>query len=234
MLEVQNLQVRYGRAEALHGVSFCVEKGGICAILGANGAGKSTILRTLAGIVPPCAGSIRFDGAEIAGSPPPHIVRRGITLCPEGRRIFPQCTVLENLQMGAYTVRSSSLIQQNLDTVFAYFPRLRERIRQTGATLSGGEQQMLGVARALMSSPRLLLLDVPSLGLVPLAVEQIFAIIRQINQADVTILLVEQNAFEALQISSAAHILEAGKIILSGPSKDLLQDPRVVEAYLGI
>lgn len=234
MLKVRNLHVRYGRAEALHGVSFSLEKGEICAILGANGAGKSSILRALAGLVPPCAGSICFEGTEVAGAPAPHIVRQGITLCPEGRRIFPQCTVLENLQMGAHTVRSPSQIRENLDRVLAYFPRLRERIRQMGATLSGGEQQMLGVARALMSNPRLLLLDEPSLGLAPLAVEQIFTIIRQINQAGVSILLVEQNAFEALQISSKAHILEAGKVILSGPSDELLQDPRVVEAYLGI
>jgi len=234
MLEVRDVRVRYGAGEALRGVSFRVEAGEIVAVLGANGAGKSTILRAVSALVPVAAGRIAFQGRDLTLVPAEKIVRLGVTHCPEGRRIFPECSARENLEMGGYTLRSRAALRDNLERVFHYFPRLRERSRQAAATLSGGEQQMLGVGRALMSSPRLLLLDEPSLGLAPVLVNQIFEIIRRINRDGVTILLVEQNAFEALQISQRGYILEAGSVILSGASAELLKDPRVAEAYLGL
>jgi len=234
MLEIVDVRVRYGEGEALHGVSFRVAAGEIVAVLGANGAGKSTILRAISGLVPIAGGRILFEGGDLSAVRPEAIVRKGITHCPEGRRIFPDCTVMENLEMGGYTLATRAQVRENAERAFEYFPRLRERRRQAAATLSGGEQQMLGLARALMSKPRLLLLDEPSLGLAPLLVAQLFAIIRRIHEDGVTILLVEQNAREALQVSRRAHILESGSIILSGPSEALIKDPRVVEAYLGL
>ena len=241
MLKLHDVQVHYGAVHALKGVSFHVEEGEIVSILGANGAGKSTILRAVSGLAPVSGGRIAFEETVFAtadGSGPnaaPHeIVALGITQCPEGRRIFPDCTVLENLEMGGYTLGSRAEVRRNVERVLGYFPHLADRRRQMGATLSGGEQQMLGVARALMSNPRLLLLDEPSLGLAPLIVGQIFDIIRRINEDGVTILLVEQNAYEALKYSHRAYVLETGRIILSGPSEDLLRDRRVAQAYLGL
>jgi branched-chain amino acid transport system ATP-binding protein len=235
MLELRDVQVHYEAVQALKGISLRVDAGEIVSILGANGAGKSTVLRAISGLEPLSGGSILFDGAPLAGTVRPHeIVRRGITHCPEGRHIFPECTVLENLELGGYTLGSRNQVRENIEKAFHYFPRLKERQRQLGATLSGGEQQMLGVARALMPNPRLLLLDEPSLGLAPLVVSQIFEIVRQINRDGVTILLVEQNAAEALEYSHRGYVLETGSIILSGASADLLTDPRVVEAYLGV
>ncbi|MBN1865921.1 ABC transporter ATP-binding protein [Candidatus Sumerlaeota bacterium] len=234
MLELENVIVHYGPVRALKGVSFRVETGEIVGILGANGAGKSTVLRAISGLVPLAEGRIVFGDEDLGGVAPHRIVERGVTHCPEGRRVFPECTVLENLEMGGYTLGSRAAVRENIERVFEYFPRLKERRRQLGATLSGGEQQMLGVARALMSRPRLLLLDEPSLGLAPRIVEQIFEIVQRINRDGVTILLVEQNAYEALQVSHRSYVLETGSIILSGESRDLLEDPRVVEAYLGV
>lgn len=233
-LRLTKVQVHYGEGLALKGVSFHVDPGEIVSILGANGAGKSTILRAISGLVPPTTGQILFENENITTAPPHAIVRKGITHCPEGRRIFSECTVIENLEMGGYTLSSPAELRRNIERVLDYFPRLRERTAQLGATLSGGEQQMLGVARALMSNPRLLLLDEPSLGLAPIIVAQLFEIIQRINRDGVTILLVEQNAYEALQLSHRAYVLEAGNIILSGPATDLMKDPRVVSAYLGI
>jgi len=234
MLELTDVKVRYGAVQALKGISFRVEAGEIACILGANGAGKSTILRAISGLAPLAAGQILFEGNDLARVPPHRIVAMGITHCPEGRRVFPDCTVAENLEMGGYTLPSRGRLRENLERAFEYFPRLKERRDQLGATLSGGEQQMLGVARALMSNPRLLLLDEPSLGLAPRIVAQIFEIIRRINADGVTILLVEQNAYEALQRSHRAYVIETGSILLSGEADALLKDPRVVEAYLGV
>lgn len=234
LLETRGLSVRYGAVQALLAADIQVRPGEIVSILGANGAGKSTTLQALSGLVPASEGSIHFDGEDITALAPHHIVRRGMVQCPEGRRIFPQCSVQENLEMGAYVLGDRRQIQANLEKALDYFPRLAERRTQMGSTLSGGEQQMLGVARAMMSNPRLLLLDEPSLGLAPLIVEKIFEIIRQINADGVTILLVEQNAREALQVSHRGYVLETGRIRFSGAGADLLQDPRVVDAYLGV
>lgn len=246
MLELKDVQVHYGAVNALKGISLKVNRGEIVAILGANGAGKSTTLQAISGLTPLSSGSIVYDGEELASAElskhnktvaTHKIVERGLVHCPEGRHIFPDCTVMENLEMGAYTLRSKSQVAENIEKAFHYFPRLKERAKQPGITLSGGEQQMLGVARALMSNPRLLMLDEPSLGLAPLIVAQIFEIIKQINRDGVTILLVEQNAHEAIQVSYRAYVLETGKIILSSSEtdkEDLLKDERVVEAYLGM
>ncbi|MFP4379568.1 MAG: ABC transporter ATP-binding protein [Candidatus Sumerlaeia bacterium] len=235
MLELNNIHVRYGAVRALKGISFEVQKGEIVCILGANGAGKSTILRTISGLVGPESGEILLEKENLVGVAPHKIVEKGVVHCPEGRHIFPECSVLENLEMGAYTLKSRDDLQDNLDKAFEYFPRLAERRKQSGSTLSGGEQQMLGVARALMSNPRLLLLDEPSLGLAPLIVEQIFEIIQRINQEDgMTILLVEQNAREALIVAHRGYVLETGNMILSGKSAELMEDSRIIEAYLGV
>ncbi|MFP4579587.1 MAG: ABC transporter ATP-binding protein [Candidatus Sumerlaeia bacterium] len=235
MLELNNIHVRYGAVRALKGISFEVQKGEIVCILGANGAGKSTILRTISGLVGPESGEILLEKENLVGVAPHKIVEKGVVHCPEGRHIFPECSVLENLEMGAYTLKSRDDLQDNLDKAFEYFPRLAERRKQLGSTLSGGEQQMLGVARALMSNPRLLLLDEPSLGLAPLIVEQIFEIIQRINQEDgMTILLVEQNAREALIVAHRGYVLETGNMILSGKSAELMEDSRIIEAYLGV
>ena len=234
MLELENVQVNYEAVRALKGISLRVEAGEIVCVLGANGAGKSTMLRAISGLVETSGGDIRLEGRPLRGMPPHWIVKRGVVQCPEGRRIFPECTVLENLEMGGYVLPSRNAVRGNIEKVFELFPRLAERRGQLGSTLSGGEQQMLGVARALMSNPRLLLLDEPSLGLAPLIVAQIFEIIRRINREGITILLVEQNAHEALRVSHRGYVLETGTILFSGVAADLLKDSRVIEAYLGV
>jgi branched-chain amino acid transport system ATP-binding protein len=234
MLELENVQVNYEAVRALKGISLRVEAGEIVCVLGANGAGKSTMLRAISGLVETSGGDIRLEGRPLRGMPPHWIVKRGVVQCPEGRRIFPECTVLENLEMGGYVLPSRNAVRGNIEKVFELFPRLAERRGQPGSTLSGGEQQMLGVARALMSNPRLLLLDEPSLGLAPLIVAQIFEIIRRINREGITILLVEQNAHEALRVSHRGYVLETGTILFSGVAADLLKDSRVIEAYLGV
>ncbi len=231
MFEIKGLSVNYGGIEAVRDISFSVEEGSIVTLIGANGAGKSTTLRTIAGLVKPMTGKITFLGEDITGKDPSYIVGKGITLVPEGRRIFPDLTVLENLKIGAY-LRSDDL-SDDLEWVFSLFPRLKERSWQYGGTLSGGEQQMLAVARALMSKPKLMMMDEPSLGLAPLIVKDIFSIIREINKNGVTILLIEQNANMALQIADMAYVMETGMIMMSGKGSDLLDDERVKKAYLG-
>ncbi len=231
MFEIRNLSVNYGGIEAVRDISFSVEEGSIVTLIGANGAGKSTTLRTIAGLVRPASGTISFMGEDITGKDPSYIVGKGITLVPEGRRIFPDLTVLENLKIGAY-LRSDSL-DDDLEWVYSLFPRLKERSWQYGGTLSGGEQQMLAVARALMSKPRIMMMDEPSLGLAPLIVRDIFSIIRQINKEGVTILLIEQNANMALQVADMAYVMETGSITMSGKGSELLADEGVKRAYLG-
>ena len=234
MLQVENLHVFYGAIHALQGVSFHVERGEIVTLIGANGAGKSTILRTLSGILRPSEGSISLNGAEITTVPAEKIVTMGMSHVPEGRRIFAPLTVKENIMMGAYTRSDQAEIQTSLERAYGSFPRLRERENQYGGTLSGGEQQMLAMARALMSKPSLLLLDEPSMGLSPLLVEEIFKIIVEINKEGTSILLVEQNAQMALSVANRAYVLETGSIVLSGEAKEIASDPEVKKAYLGI
>jgi branched-chain amino acid transport system ATP-binding protein len=233
VLKAHELETYYGAIAALKGVSFQVDHKDVVAILGANGAGKSTIMRTLSGITPPARGWIEFLGQRIERKPPEKIVRMGICQVPEGREIFPELTVKENLRMGAFTRRDKSAIQADMKGAEEYFPILKERRRQFAGTLSGGEQQMLAIGRALMARPKLLLLDEPSMGLAPLIVEEIFRIIKTINEAGTTILLVEQNAFMALQIATKGYVLESGKIVLSGTANQLLEDEQVGQAYLG-
>jgi branched-chain amino acid transport system ATP-binding protein len=235
MLEIKDLAVAYGPVQALAGVSLEVGAAEIVALLGANGAGKTSLLRAISGLAPVTAGEIRFGDTDLRALTPDRIVAAGIAHAPEGRRIFPDLTVLENLQIGAYLVSDPSAVRATMDQLLGYFPLLRERQRQRAGTLSGGEQQMLAVARALMSSPRLLLLDEPSLGLAPLLVEQIFDLIRQINRdRRIAILLVEQNANEALAHADRAYVLENGRLTLSGKADALRRDPRVRAAYLGL
>ena len=231
MLKIEDLRVNYGGIEAVKGISFEVPEGEIVTLIGANGAGKSTTLRTIAGLVKPASGRITFQGEEITGLSPDRIVSKGITLVPEGRHVFPDLTVLENLKIGAYLRRDS--IEEDLNKVYNLFPRLKERSWQAAGTLSGGEQQMLAVGRALMSRPKLMMLDEPSLGLAPLVVQDIFSIIREINHQGVTILLIEQNANMALKIADLAYVLETGKITMSGTGAELLANEKVKEAYLG-
>ena len=231
MFELKDLKVNYGGIEAVRGISFSVPEGSIVTLIGANGAGKSTTLRTIAGLVKAHSGSISFDGDDITDKDPSYIVSKGITLVPEGRRIFPDLTVLENLKIGAY-LRNDN-IGNDLNLVYKLFPRLKERSWQLGGTLSGGEQQMLAVGRALMSRPKLMMIDEPSLGLAPIVVKDIFRIIKEINNEGVTILLIEQNANMALQIADMAYVMETGAITLSGKGKDLLLDENVKKAYLG-
>lgn len=233
MLEVENLNVHYGAIHALKGVSFHLEEGEIVALIGANGAGKSTTLNTISRLNKPTAGDIRYRGESIVETPPQDIVTKGIIQVPEGRRIFPKMSVVENLEMGAYIFSDRQRIDADIEMVFGKFPRLRERRKQLGGTLSGGEQQMLAIARGLMARPQLLLLDEPSMGLAPIIVEQIFDIIREINQQGTSILLVEQNAQMALSIADRGYVFETGKIVLEGDAGDLLEDPMVKEAYLG-
>jgi branched-chain amino acid transport system ATP-binding protein len=234
MLEIKNLAVSYGAINALHGISLSVEQGKIVTLIGSNGAGKSTTLRAISGLIKPKSGEIRYESAGIAGLPPHEIVRRGLCHVPEGRMIFANLTVMENLRMGAYLQTNKASIRRELEVVLATFPRLRERERQIAGTLSGGEQQMLAIGRALMGKPRFLLLDEPSLGIAPLLVKTIFEKIVEINRAQgITILLVEQNANLALEISHYGYVLETGRIILADDSAKLRQNPQVKSAYLG-
>ena len=232
MLKVEDLHVYYGSIHAIKGVSFEVNEGEIVTLIGANGAGKSTTLNTVAGLLRPRHGSISFEGKSIAGTPASKIVPHGMALCPEGRRVFQQMSVRENLEMGGYT-RPAGEIAASLDDVFNRFPRLKERHKQVAGTLSGGEQQMLAMGRALMSKPKLLMLDEPSMGLAPILVEQIFDIICELNRAGTTILLVEQNAQMALSIANRAYVLETGNIVKEGDARLLMNDDDVRKAYLG-
>ena len=231
LLSIKDLQVHYGGIEAVKGISFDVSEGEIVTLIGANGAGKSSVLRSIAGLVKPSGGSITFCGDNITGRDSTVIVKRGITLVPEGRKIFPNLTVLENLKIGAY-MRSDD-ISEDIQWVYDLFPRLRERSWQAGGTLSGGEQQMLAVGRALMARPKLIMMDEPSLGLAPLVVRNIFEIIRQINRQGVSILLIEQNANMALKVADSAYVMETGCITLSGAGRELLNNEAVKKAYLG-
>ena len=233
LLKVDNLHVYYGSIHAIKGISFDVNEGEIIALIGANGAGKTTILHTITGLIQAKKGSIVFDGKELTKTPPHKIVSMGMAHVPEGRRIFQQLSVLENLKLGAYTRKDKSEIASTLKMVYERFPRLEERKNQVAGTLSGGEQQMLAMGRALMSKPRIILMDEPSMGLSPLLVSEIFDIIKVINESGTTVLLVEQNAKKALSIADRAYVLETGKITLSGDAKDLINDESVKKAYLG-
>ncbi len=234
MLEIKNLAVSYGAINALHGISLRVDQGQIVTLIGSNGAGKSTTLRAISGLIRPKSGEIIYEAGSLVGLPPHEIVKRGLSHVPEGRMVFANLTVMENLRMGAYLQTNAAVIRQELDFVFTTFPRLKERAEQVAGTLSGGEQQMLAIGRALMSKPRFLLLDEPSLGIAPLLVKTIFEKIVEINrQQGLTILLVEQNANLALEISHYGYVLETGRIILSDESAKLRQNPQVKSAYLG-
>ena len=233
MLEVNDLHVSYGAIKAVQGVSFKMEKGEIVALIGSNGAGKSTILRTISGLERAKSGSIMFEGTELTKLKAHKIVEQGIAHVPEGRRVFPRLTVTENLKMGANLVKDKAKISEELGKVFEIFPRLKEREKQQAGTLSGGEQQMLALGRALMTNGKLLMLDEPSMGLAPIIVEEIFEIIKKINSMGTSILLIEQNAFLALNTASHAYVLETGRISMEGPSEQLLNDERVKAAYLG-
>ena len=232
LLEVNDINVYYGAIHAIKGISFEVNEGEIVTLIGANGAGKSTTLNTVSGLLRSKTGSIHFLGEDIGKVPAHKLVERGLSQVPEGRRVFLQMTVQENLEMGAYTGKASE-VQGNLERVYEQFPRLKERYKQVAGTLSGGEQQMLAMGRALMSSPKLLMMDEPSMGLAPILVEQIFDIIKRLHEAGTTILLVEQNAQMALSIADRAYVLETGKISLSGPASELLHNDSVRKAYLG-
>ena len=233
MLTLENVSVNYGAIEALKGVSLRVDKGEVVTLIGANGAGKTTTLRTITGLLAPKRGSIVFEDKEIAGRPTHKLIAMGMSMSPEGRGVFANLTVRENLAMGAYLQKDKRIVAEAMQQAFTMFPRLKERESQKAGTLSGGEQQMLAMGRALMSRPRLLLLDEPSLGLAPMVVHTIFEAIEEIRSKGTTILLVEQNAHAALKHSDRAYVLETGKITMEGPSKDLASDPRIKEAYLG-
>lgn len=233
MLRVKELHVHYGGIHAIKGISLEVPRGGVVTLIGANGAGKSSTLRAIAGIVKKSSGSIELEGREISGLAPEDIVKSGIMMAPEGRKILPHLTVLENLMLGAFSRSDPGGIEKDLAWVYELFPRLKERAWQKGGTLSGGEQQMLAVGRALMGSPDLLMLDEPSLGLAPILVRDVFDIIQTINNEGKTVLLVEQNAYAALKIADTAYVLEVGRIVLSGTGKELLNNSKVREAYLG-
>ncbi|MGW4943633.1 ABC transporter ATP-binding protein [Actinoplanes sp. NPDC004185] len=234
LLELKDVTLMYGRIQALHGISLTVGQGEIVALIGANGAGKSTTMRAISGLRPVAQGSITFDGEDITKLRADLRVVRGVSQSPEGRGIFPGMSVRENLEMGAYTRRNRAEINEDLDRVFTLFPRLKEREKQVGGTMSGGEQQMLAVGRALMSRPKLLLLDEPSMGLAPMLIQQIFDIVVEINQQGTTVLLVEQNAQQALSRAHRAYVLETGEIVKSGTGAELLTDPSVKDAYLGV
>ncbi len=233
MLDVKDLEVSYGAIRALHGISFTVEEGEIVTLIGGNGAGKSTTLRTISGLLRPTRGRLLFRGQDLAGMPPHRIVAVGISQVPEGRRVFPLMTVLENLELGAYQRRDRTGINADLEGVFTKFPRLAERKNQLAGTLSGGEQQMLAMGRALMARPQLMLMDEPSMGLAPMLVKAIFETIVEINRQGTTILLVEQNARMALSIANRGYVLETGEVALAGPAKELASNPEVRRAYLG-
>ncbi|MBX9932365.1 MAG: ABC transporter ATP-binding protein [Methylobacterium sp.] len=233
MLEIRDLVCGYGHVTALKGLTIEVREGQLVALVGANGAGKSTTLRAISGLVPVRSGEIRFKGRDIAGAEPRRILAEGIALCPEGRRVFPQMSVAENLAMGAYLRRDRAGVATDLDRIYGEFPRLAERQNQAAGTLSGGEQQMLAIGRALMARPRLVLFDEPSLGLAPNIVERMFAVIRSICDSGTTVLLVEQNAFAALELCDHAYLIETGRIVLEGSGEVLIADPHVRQAYLG-
>lgn len=233
MLEIRNLNVHYGGIHALRGINLEVDDGKIISLIGANGAGKSTTLKSVMGLVPKSAGSVVWNGRDITRLETKEIVKAGIALCPEGRKVFPDLTVAENLTIGAYLRKDKEKIKKDRDWVYELFPRMKEREWQLAGTLSGGEQQMLAVGRALMTKPKLLMLDEPSLGLAPLVIKDIFSIIRQIKEAGVNVLLIEQNAKAALEISDFAYVMETGTITMSGPGRELLSDDRVKKAYLG-
>ena len=234
MLSVKNLKVTYGNIAAISDVSFEVPEGKIVSLIGANGAGKTTTLRAISGLVAPSGGSVTFKGKEITNTPAHKLVSMGISHVPEGRRIFPVLTVKENLELAAWTVKDKGEVNRRMEEVFEMFPRIKDRVGQLGGTLSGGEQQMLAVARAMVTGGDILLLDEPSMGLAPVLVDEIFDKIVAINKRGTTVLLVEQNAFEALEISDFAYVLEVGFSTISGPSKEIAADPRVREAYLGV
>ena len=234
MLSVKNLKVTYGNIAAISDVSFEVPEGKIVCLIGANGAGKTTTLRAISGLVAPTSGSVKFRGQEIAGTPAHKLVGMGMAHVPEGRRIFPVLTVKENLELAAWTVKDKGEVKRRMEEVYDMFPRIKDRIAQLGGTLSGGEQQMLAVARAMVTGGQLLLLDEPSMGLAPVLVDEIFDKIVAINKMGTTVLLVEQNASEALEISDFAYVLEVGYSTISGPAKEIASDPRVREAYLGV
>ena len=233
MLKVENIYVNYGAIKALQDVSFQINEGEIVALIGANGAGKTTILNSISNIVPSVSGKISYLGKDVTKTPPHDIVKLGISQVPEGRRVFAKMSVLENLEMGAYTRNDKAEIASDMEKIFQRFPRLLERKKQPAKTLSGGEQQMLAMGRALMCRPKLLLLDEPSMGLAPMLVEQIFQIIQEINKSGTTILLVEQNANMALSIAHRAYVLETGEVVLQGDAKELASNPEVRKAYLG-
>jgi branched-chain amino acid transport system ATP-binding protein len=234
VLDVKDLRVRYGTVEAVKGISFQISPGAIVSLIGANGAGKTTSLRALTGLVRPSGGDLRFEDRSLVGLAPHEIVRLGIAHVPEGRRLFPKMTVLENLKMGAYLRARAASAASTLEMIYEHFPILRQRGRQIAGSLSGGEQQMLAIARALMSRPKLLLLDEPSMGLSPIMTAEIGKIIRQINALDVSIILVEQNAMLALTLARYSYVLETGNLVLHGPAEELLRDEGVRKAYLGI
>jgi branched-chain amino acid transport system ATP-binding protein len=233
LLEVDGLKISYGGINAVKGVDLEVRAGEMVALIGANGAGKTSTLKAICGVLPPNAGKVRYGGEDVTGTPSYSLVEQGLALVPEGRGVFGRLTVEENLQMGAYTRREAAAVRRDLDRVFGLFPRLKERRRQTGGTLSGGEQQMLAIGRALMSAPKLLLLDEPSMGLAPLMVQRIFETIRQIAAEGVTVLLVEQNAKLALEVSARGYVMESGLITLTDGAAALLANPQVRQAYLG-
>lgn len=233
MLEVKDINVYFGAVHALKGLSIHVDEGEIVTLIGANGAGKTTTLRTISGVVKPKSGTIKFNGNDIANSSAPAIVKMGMSHVPEGRRIFPNMTVMENLEMGAYTRNDKAGIKKDFELIFDKFPRLGEREKQVAGTLSGGEQQMLAISRALMSRPKLMLLDEPSMGLSPILVDEIFEIIKDINNSGTTVLLVEQNASMALKAADRAYVIQNGTISIEGKASDLLQNPEVKKAYLG-
>jgi branched-chain amino acid transport system ATP-binding protein len=233
MLEIRDMVCGYGQITALKGVTLSVKAGQLVALIGANGAGKSTTLRAISGLVPARSGSMHFDGEDITGVGPQRVLTKGIAHCPEGRRVFPHMTVAENLDMGAYLRSDTSEVTVDRDRIYSDFPRLAERRKQAAGTLSGGEQQMLAIGRALMSRPRLVMFDEPSLGLAPNIVERTFAIIRAIRDAGTTVLLVEQNAFAALEMCDHAYLLESGRVVLSGAGAELIENEHVRRAYLG-
>ncbi|AZY51436.1 ABC transporter ATP-binding protein [Bordetella avium] len=233
MLKIRDLSAGYGKSEVLQGISLDVPEGKVVTLIGANGAGKTTTLKTLCGLIRPSAGTIEFEGRQIAGETPHQIVERGITMIPEGRQLFPFLTVRDNLLMGAYKRSARPVAQQRLEEVLTLFPRVRERLDQFAGSLSGGEQQMVAIARGMMACPRLLIFDEPSLGLSPLLVEQMFAVIRDVVRQGITVLLVEQNVYHTLKLADMGYVLENGRIALSGSGEELLNSPHVRRAYLG-